>query len=84
MKPDPLYRRARLRGDYRATFETEAGARVLADLYRFCLMDQPSFAVDPAVTAFNEGRRRVFLRILGLMRLSDQDVLKLSREMTND
>ena len=67
-----------------ATFGSDAGRRVLKDLYLFCHMDQPTFAQDPCLTAFNEGCRRVFLRILGILRLSDEDIIKLSKEMEDD
>lgn len=81
---DPLRRHFRRRADYAAVFGTEAGTRVLNDLYRFCHMDQPSFAADPFITAFNEGQRRVFLRLVGMLRLTDRDVLKLSTESQDD
>jgi hypothetical protein len=84
MARDPFRRFARRRADYEATFASEAGRRVLADLYRFCHMDQPSFAVDPCITAFNEGRRRVFLRILGILRLTDADIIRLAKETERD
>lgn len=84
MKLDALARQRRRRADYAAVFGGAAGRRVLADLYRFCHMDQPSFAADPCLTAFNEGERRVFLRILGLLRLNDEDILRLARENHDD
>jgi hypothetical protein len=84
MALDPITRYRRRRADYMAVFGGEAGGRVLADLYRFCHMDQPTFAADPFVTAFNEGERRVFLRIVGILRLTDTDILKLAMESHDD
>lgn len=84
MARDRLARQRQRRADYQATFASDAGGRVLRDLIRFCHMDQPSFAADPCITAFNEGERRVFLRILGILRLSDNDILKLARENDDD
>lgn len=81
---NPLARLKQRRADYRAVFAGEAGRRVLADLYSFCLMDQPSFAADPHVTAFNEGRRRVFLRLAALLRMSERDLLNLSLNSTDE
>lgn len=82
MKPERF--RAGLRADYGAVFDTAAGQRVLKDLYRFCRMDQPTFTPDPCTAAFNEGCRRVFLRILGFRRMSMDDVMKLSKERPDD
>lgn len=84
MTTDPFRRLCRRRTDYRATFAGDSGRRVLADLYRFCHMDQPTFAADPFVTAFNEGQRRVFLRIAALLRLGDDEILKISTENHDD
>lgn len=84
MTLDILRRQRRRRADYSAAFHSEAGRRVLADLFRFCHMDQPSFAVDPFITAFNEGQRRVFLRIAAMTRMSDEDFLKLSMESQDE
>lgn len=80
MGPELLRRLRGRKADYQNVFAGESGRRVLADLYRFCHMDQPSFATDPFVTAFNEGQRRVFLRIAALLRLADDDILKLATE----
>lgn len=79
MALDQLHKRKQRRIDYLAAFRSEHGRRVLSDLYGFCHMDQPSFAVDPHLTAFNEGKRRVFLRILGIMGMSEGDVERLAR-----
>lgn len=81
MARDRIARQRQRRADYLAAFGTEPGRRVLRDLYRFCHMDQPSFAADPCITAFNEGQRRVFLRLLGIMRLTDTDILRLAEEI---
>jgi hypothetical protein len=54
--------------DYRAAFSTPSGRRVRADLYRFCGVMAPSHQPgDPLETAFNEGKRRVGLRIAAMM-----------------
>ena len=70
------FTRRRRRADYRAAFAGAAGRRTLADLYRFCGMGSPSFVPGrPDETAFNEGRRRVFLRIAAMLEL-DEDTLR--------
>ena len=72
------FTRRRRRADYRAAFGDPAGRRVLADLYRFCGMASPRFGPGrPDETAFNEGRRRVFLRIAGLLELDDDTIRRM-------
>lgn len=84
MAGDRTRRQRQRRADYTEAFGSDAGRRVLKDLYRFCRMDQPTFAQDPCLTAFNEGCRRVFLRILGIMRLTDDDIIRLSEELEDE
>lgn len=72
------FARRRRRADYRATFAGPAGRRTLSDLYRFCGMGSPSFVPGrPDETAFNEGRRRVFLRIAGMLELDDETIRRM-------
>lgn len=49
---------------YRQTFATEQGRLVLADVLRRAGLMQSSFATDPHLTAFREGRRRLALEIV--------------------
>lgn len=80
-----LLARRQRRHDYRQAFGGEAGSRVLRDLFRFCRMDQPSMVVgDPHMTAYQEGMRRVFLRIAAIMRQDDETLLKLMEESDHD
>ena len=68
----PRFRSSQRRIDYGLTFSSDHGKRVLKDLYRFCGMGQPSFVPGaPDETAFNEGKRRVFLRLAALLELDD-------------
>ena len=66
-------RNLRRKRAYRTVFATEEGKTVLADLYRFCGVEAQSFANDPCQTAFNEGRRRVALRIAHMIRHETPD-----------
>lgn len=51
--------------DYRQTFGTDHGKRVLADILRRARVVQSSYAgADTHATAFAEGRRRVGLEII--------------------
>ena len=51
------------RADYRATFDTPQGMRVLADLRRFCLYDSTVEGHTADRTHVNIGQRNVFLHI---------------------
>lgn len=84
---------------YRATFESPAGAAedlagiVMDDLARFCHfrsslvggVDDDMGRRDPLKMAELEGRRQVYLRILGLMEITEQELrdLVLSEDEEN-
>lgn len=70
------------RGAYRAVFaKTATGQRVLRDLANFCHVNRPTHVQgDPVQTAYNEGMRRVFLRIQSLTHMTDDQVYQLSME----
>ena len=54
----------KVRNDYEAAFSSPQGERVLSDLRIFCGATHDSFAAgDPYQTSYNEGKRRVWLRI---------------------
>lgn len=64
----PVEERQR-RADYRLVFASEAGRRVLADLARVCYGERSTYVRGDALeTAFREGERQVYLRILSLLR----------------
>ena len=64
--------------NYRKVFSDNEGEYVLADLYRFCGMDRPSYVEgSPDRTAYNEGMKRVALRIKSIMNQSSSDVDRL-------
>ena len=80
-----LARLRRRRADYRNVFDSDSGRRVMADLFRFCRMGQPSFvAGDPHATAYQEGMRRVFLRIAGILRMDEQRFAHLLKESDDE
>jgi len=56
-----------LEGDYKTTFSTKEGERVLADL-ESAYYHRSSFSKDPYETAFNEGSRAVIVRIKNLIK----------------
>jgi hypothetical protein len=58
-----------LRDDYKKTFETEEGKRVLKDLEQNCFYRSTTLEKEAIGIAFNEGSRAVFLRIINLIDL---------------
>lgn len=73
---NPFLRRRR--AAYAKTFNNPEGQKVLADLRRFCRASVPTADVNNVHTTFLlEGRREVFLRIISLLHLTDEDVMNL-------
>jgi hypothetical protein len=60
--------------------DNQSGPAVLADLKRFCFYDKEIYDTDATKMAFLAGRRSVFLRILGLLDLTPEQVTKLKEE----
>ena len=67
-----------LQEDYKATFSTENGKRVLKDLEARCFENKTTFSINPQVTSFNEGTRMVLVLILNMMSM---DIAKLQKEL---
>lgn len=64
--------------DYKTTFGSEHGSRVLRHLMkRFGIM-HTTFSDDPYVTSFNEGQRAVIIEIIKKLKI---DVRKLETEI---
>lgn len=79
----PQYTNEKRARDYRATFGTPEGERVLADLVDRNGIFRPTFEQDPYVTAFNEGRRNVLLDILKYLQVTPEQFRKLA-DITGD
>lgn len=70
----------RRRAAYREVFTGEHGDVVFADLFDFCGARKPSFVPGSAdETAFNEGKRRVMLRILGILEMDEETISRVVR-----
>lgn len=66
--------------DYRMTFGTDHGRRVLADILRRARVVQSSYAgADTHATAFAEGRRRVGLEIIETVNRDPEAVDRMMR-----
>jgi hypothetical protein len=72
-------RRRALRQDYCAVFGTEAGGRVLADLFRSCLIDNVGY-IQRDTALHSQGRRWVFARIYKMMNMKDDELVELTKE----
>lgn len=56
---------------------TAQAERTLIELRYFCRGDQSTFDADPRVHAMLEGRREVWLKIVAMLNLSDEQLLKM-------
>lgn len=80
---DATERRKQLMIDYRMTFNSEAGQRILKDLQEFCGFNQPCFyRGESDMTAFTLGMRNVFLRIKLFLERDLEE--KLQKEAIDD
>lgn len=84
-----LLQRKELQFDYKETFSTPAGLRVLKNLLINCHVLEPTFTnpkhdPDGRLAAFREGERNVANRILKLMNWNVSDFEKLAKEVEND
>jgi hypothetical protein len=81
-----------LRNAYRKLLEgnKKAGRLALEDLRDFCRADRSCVVVakdgrvDTHATAVAEGRREVFLKILQMLNLTDEDLLRLRQAEDTD
>lgn len=60
--------------DYRATFGSPEGKRVLHDLIGRHFILGSTFSPEPTTTAFSEGQREVVLQILRYMQMRPADI----------
>lgn len=69
--------------DYVQTFTSEPGRRVLEDLSTFCRANDTTFHTDPRLSALQEGRREVWLRIQNHLNLSPEELYTLATGRVN-
>jgi len=70
--------------DYKTTFNTGAGKRVLNDLFKTCGMLTTSFDENLHTMAFKEGQRNVVLHILNKLKMDPIALKKFIDEREND
>lgn len=60
---------------YREVFQSGQGKLVLADMAGACHAQSSTFVPgDPVMSAFEEGKRWVWIRIQNVLRMSEQDI----------
>lgn len=62
---------------YKLTFDNETGRDVLADLARFCRAHESTFHPDARLSAVQQGRHEVWLRIQQHLNLTDEELWSL-------
>lgn len=70
--------------DYKKTFESEEGKKVLKDLEKLCLYNDSIFSKDALVMAFQEGLRTVYLHIKTVMEMDIEELEKIAKAMTRE
>ena len=66
------------REDYKKTFGTEEGKRVLKDLEKLCLYRSSIFDKEPMVMALQEGLRTVYLHITTIMEMDIEELERIA------
>lgn len=67
---------------YKDTFSSESGKRVFADILRMGRYNQPTFVPnDPYTSAFNEGMRRMALRVVSFVEADLEKQAKLTNNL---
>lgn len=77
---------ARLREDYRLTFSTPHGERVLEDLLKYGKVGHSIVVIgdNGQATGVNEGKRLAALRIVKFIDMSDREVMRLAQRSAED
>lgn len=68
--------------DYERTFRR--APLVLADLAHLCHAARSTIAADPYETAFNEGKRAVWLHIAEMLSLKPEDYVTIVKEIEHE
>ena len=74
-----MFKRRRLVQDYEAVFTSLAGRRVLADIFRKCMLDQVG-VMQKETAIHQQGRRFVFALIYKMLHVTEEEFLRLTEE----
>lgn len=66
-----------LRSAYASVFHNPVGERVANDLRRFCRAEVSTFHTDPHVSAYQQGRRDVWLHINEILEMPEEELRAL-------
>lgn len=70
---------------YKSVFSTGDGKKVLKDLLRTGRYNEPTFVPnDPYTSAFNEGMRRMALRVVAFVEADLEKQVKLTNNLNNE
>ncbi len=72
-----------LKADYKNTFSTEEGQRVLKNLEKLCFVHGTTFSVDDGVIQFNEGKRTVVVQIQNMIVMDLEKLREQLKENEN-
>ena len=75
---------SQLQGDYKATFATDEGKRVLKNLERLCFVNGTTFSEKPTITSFNEGKRTVVVQIQNMINMDLDKLREQLKEREDD
>ena len=70
-------KKAELLISYQRLFDSEDGQRVLVDLMQICGFMSDCMENEPHLTAYNEGKRSVIIRILNYLKTDPMKLLEL-------
>lgn len=66
---------------YQKVFDSPEGKLVLSDIYKYTNTHDSTFdPSNPYVTSFNEGMRRVGLRIFSYVNMAPEEVRRISKQ----
>ncbi len=71
--------------NYEAVFNTPVGKEVLRDLMEFAKFLEPTYVPgDPTTSAYNEGMRRIILRIVSILNKDPRKQFEMINELIRE
>ncbi len=81
---DKARKRISIVASYREVFNSPLGKRILYDLVQNHYLMSSTFSKDPMEMALREGERNCVLRILKMMNIKKEDLVKKLEEIENE